>query len=190
MYNPTRRNRNIGTAKQGSGQNNKLVIPGSTVLARKSFYERIGNHKKIHKNIKGNEFVFIVEETRKTSEHACTVNDVVTLLNEIPPQDLGELKYVIFRQPKRKEEILSPVWGRLIYSYDYENEYYPAIILDAIDYEKKFKWKKKLSIEDQKEISRLQQDGHKIIDNGKYYLADYELEYVKTRNFIEPCFMK
>ena len=37
------------------------------------------------------------------------------------------------RQPKRKEEIISPVWGRLIYSYEFENDYCPAIILDAID---------------------------------------------------------
>lgn len=43
---------------------------------------------------------------------------------------------MIYRQPKRKEEILSPVWDRLIYSYDYKNEYYPAIILDAIDYKR------------------------------------------------------
>ena len=27
-YDPTRRNRNIGTAKAGHGQDNRLVIPG------------------------------------------------------------------------------------------------------------------------------------------------------------------
>lgn len=33
MYNPTRRNRNIGTEKQGYGKNNKLKYPESKTLS-------------------------------------------------------------------------------------------------------------------------------------------------------------
>jgi len=38
MKNPIRRNRNIGTAKQGFGQNNKLKIP-SPFGTLQAFYE-------------------------------------------------------------------------------------------------------------------------------------------------------
>ncbi len=40
MINPTRRNRNIGIAKQGYGQDNKLVVPYPAV-EMKSFFERL-----------------------------------------------------------------------------------------------------------------------------------------------------
>ena len=41
MYDPIRRNRHIGTSKQGYGQNNKLSIP-QPALVFKTFYERLG----------------------------------------------------------------------------------------------------------------------------------------------------
>ena len=90
------------------------------------------------------------------------------------------MKFIVLRQPKRKEEILSPAWGRLIYSYEFESEYFPAIILDAVDYTKKFKWTKKLSIENQQELERLKEDGHEICDNGKFYEAEYKFEFVRN----------
>ena len=179
MYNPSKRNRNIGTSKQGHGQNNKMSIPYSFEVG-KEFYERLGNYSKKVEIINGHEFYFIIEETRKTSMHACSVEEVVTILKELPVEDFGELKLIIFRQPKRKEEILSSVWGRLIYSFNFEGNYYPAIILDAINYETRFKWKKNLSIESQKELSRLRLDGHNIIDTGRFYEADYELDFVRN----------
>ncbi|WP_294283114.1 hypothetical protein [uncultured Chryseobacterium sp.] len=65
MYNPTRRNRNTGTENQGFSKNNKLNIatPYGTL---KSFYERIGKHHREIRVINGHEFLFVVEETRKT----------------------------------------------------------------------------------------------------------------------------
>lgn len=54
------------------------------------------------------------------------------MITHIPSEDYGDLRFIILRQPKRKEEIISPVWGRLIYSFEFEHEYAPAIILDAV----------------------------------------------------------
>lgn len=179
MKNPTRRNRNIGTAKQGIGQNNKLTIPQPCGVL-KSFYERLVNYQKIMSVINGHEFLFIIEQTRTDSEHSCSVADIETIIEQIPNEDYGELKLIVLRQPKRKEEILSPSWGRLIYSYEFENNYFPAIIIDAVDFKRKFKWKNNLTIDDQKEIQRLIEDGHKIENDGRYFITEYELKNVRN----------
>lgn len=179
MYNPIRRNRNIGTNKQGHGQNNKLTIP--TICATsKTFVERLGAYEKLERTINGHNFVFVIEQTRETSKHACTINDLEKIIAHIPLTDYGNLKFIILRQPKRKEETLSPVWGRLIYSYEFENNFFPAIILEAVDYSRKFKWEKRLSVDAQKEIERLKADGHPIKQVGKLYTADYTPENVRN----------
>jgi hypothetical protein len=179
MRDATRRNRNIGTSKQGHGKDNELTIP-QPALILKSFYERLDNYKKIPKTIKGHDFLFVVEQTRDSSEYACSINDITRVIENIPTKDYGDLKLIVLRQPKRKEETLSPVWGRLIYSYEFENDYFPAIIIEAMDFERKFKWTKKLSVESQRELERLREDGHKIIDDKRNFVADYELENVRA----------
>jgi hypothetical protein len=179
MNNPTRRNRNIGTAKQGRGKNNKLTIPQPCGVL-KSFYERLVNYRKEKININGHDFIFILEQTRTNSAHACSVADIETKVKHIPRRDYGDLKFIVLRQPKRKEEMLSPVWGRLIYSYEFEDEYAPAIILDAVDLTQKLKWPVKLSLEGQKELQRLQDDGHLFESNGKNHIAPLELNVVRN----------
>jgi hypothetical protein len=88
MWDPTRRNRNIGTPKQGYGRNNKLTIP-SPCLVSKDFYERLGPYKKIEKSINGHLFVFIIEETRKFCEHACSIMDIERILKTFLPLIMG-----------------------------------------------------------------------------------------------------
>lgn len=121
--------------------------------------------------INGHEFLFFVEETRENCFHSCSVNDIVKLITHIPSEDYGNLRFIILRQPKRKEEIISPVWGRLIYSFEFEQEYAPAIILDAVDTHKKLVWSKKMTVDDQKEFIRLQEDQHVFTDNKKAYIS-------------------
>ena len=161
MKDPTRRNRNIGTAKQGHGSNNKLVIPWPAAVM-KSFEERITNYTKHGRTINGNRFQFVVEQTRDDSIHSCTINDCAEILRHIPPADYGRLKLVILRQPKRKEEILNSVWGRLVYSYKFEGEYLPAVILESINPNKILKWPKSQTPDGLKELERLRMDGHEI----------------------------
>jgi hypothetical protein len=156
-----------------------LTIPESSG-SLKEYYERLINYRKIKKVINGHLFIFIVEKTRNNSMHSCSISDIETIIEQIPVSDYADLKFIVLRQPKRKEELLSPTWGRLIYSYEFENEFYPAIILDAIDYSTMFKWSKKLSVESQKELERLINDGHEIINNGKNYIAEYKVENVRN----------
>lgn len=174
MFNPTRRNRNIGTENQGFSQNNKLKIstPYGTL---KSFYERIEKYQTEIRIINGHEFLFIIEETRKDCFHSCSVNDLAKIIQHIPKEDYGDLRFIILHQPKRKEEIISPVWGRLIYSFEFENEYFPAIVLDSIDLNKKLIWSKKQTIENQKEFTRLKEDGHLFIENKRNFVSELKL---------------
>ncbi len=179
MKNPIRRNRNIGTAKQGHGQNNKLVIPYPAVTMQ-TFYERLGEYKTVERIINKHKFKFVVEKTRKSSFHSCTVDDIERVIEHIPRKDYGSLNLIVLRQPKRKEEILSPVWGRLVYSYEFENDYCPAIIIESFDIEQKLKWNKKQSIESQKELERLKKDGHEIITGKKLHEAEYKLNNIRA----------
>jgi hypothetical protein len=178
MFNPIRRNRNIGTSSQGYGQQNKLTIPYPCAIA-KSFYERLDQYEKTLVKINGHDFLFVVEQTRESCIHACSVNDLTRMIEYIPASDYGELGLIILRQPKRKEELLSPVWGRLIYSYEFEKQYTPAIIIEAIDYSKKLKWARKLSVEAQRELERLQSDGHQFILHDRHFIAGLKPENVR-----------
>ena len=173
MYNPIRRNRNIGTAKQGHGQNNKLCIPCPLVVS-KMFYEQIENYHKEIRIIHGREFVFVVEATLHDFEHACSVDEVAKMLHLLPAEDLGKLGRIVFRQPKRKEAILSPVWGRLVLHYEFENHFEPTIILEAFNINVKLKWPKSLSVESQKELEWLRQDGHKFVTDRRSHIASFE----------------
>lgn len=179
MRDSTRRNRNIGTAKQGHGRNNKLTIAQPCGVS-KYFYERLDEYTKTKKRINGHEFVFIVEKTRETSSHSCSIEDIETIIEQIPKSDYGDLRFIVLRQPKRKEETLFPTWGRLIYVYEFEDEYFPAIIIDAVDFTNKFKWRNKLTLEQQKELERLKNDGHEIVNDGRFYIAEYNKENVRN----------
>lgn len=173
MRNPARRNRNIGTENQGFNQNNKLTIStpyGDT----KIFHERLTEYFKETRIINNHEFVFVVEQTRENSIHCCSINDIEKIIEQIPSKDYGNLKLIILRQPKRKEEILSPVWGRLSYYYEFEGENHPAIILDSIDLTRRLKWNKKLKIDDQQEFERLKADGHAFEETKRDYIVNFE----------------
>ncbi|MBC9931500.1 hypothetical protein [Chitinophaga qingshengii] len=172
MHNPVRKNRNIGTAKQGHGQYNKYKIPQAHTSKR--YYELLGPYQKQQITINNHEFLFVTEAARTTSKHACSVNDLKRMIEQIPAVDYGDLTLIVLRQPKRKEEVMAPVWGRLIYSFEFEGNSYPAVILEAVDYSKKIKWPKSLSVSAQKELERLKADGHQFMDDGRLLTIDPE----------------
>jgi len=179
MRNPIRRNRNIGTSKQGYGKNNKFTIP-SPCLVSLTFVERLDHYQKVEKVINGHAFTFIIERTRLSTQHACSIQDVENMIKHVPITDYGSLKYIVFRQPKRKEEIISPVWGRLIYSYEFENDYSPAIILEVMDCNKRFFWEKNLSVQAQAELERLKADGHQFIVDKRGYTSKLDINTVRN----------
>jgi hypothetical protein len=189
MRNNIRRNRNIGTSKQGYGQNNKMKIPDVYSYSDlRWFPERLESFVCISKSINGHEFQFIIEQLKNGFYHACSVDDVASMIKHIPKDDYGDIKYIIFRQPKKKEKILSSVWGRLIYSYELGNSCFPAIILEATALNDSLKWTKRLSPYLQLEVERLKKDGHIFKDEKKYYSIRLFPENVRRTQLYRTLF--
>src|SRR5262245_16965556 len=165
----TRRNRNIGTAKQGYGQDNKLVIPTRWYPDWLVYYENLKNYQTARRDLHGHVITFLVEETRLDCYHACTVDDIAHVLRFVPAADLDGIELIVLRQPKRKEEILACAWGRWA-PYAMIDDYRgSAIFLEAIDIAKPMHWSKSLAPERQKELERLRGDGHTITETKRHH---------------------
>jgi len=169
-YRPERRNRKIGTSSSGFKHRNKFDIPGEQVWS-----DRHGFEIKFYENLKPtfvlsvdflSELKILYESPRDGSTDGCEPADVVKILAQLPPEDLYLLKYIIFRQPTRKQEIFAPVWGRCLYQFNDIKNSGVAIMLEAVDLTKPIVWDVKLDIDDAKEFERLIEDGHQI-EHGK-----------------------
>src|SRR5688572_8501323 len=106
IQNPTRRNRNIGTAKQGHGLNNRMVVPQRWDAP---FYTTLRGAIAVARG----KWTFLVEPARTPFVHACTIDDVAHVLAMAPPKDVAAIDLIVLRQPTRKQRMLEPVWGRL-----------------------------------------------------------------------------
>lgn len=172
--NPTRRNRNIGTAKQGHGQSNSMVIPSRN--DGPYWLDCIGEHKTEIRIIADKEVQFIIEVNNKNFIHPCTVDDVARVLEALPKNEWLGLQTFVFRQPSRKQTLVSPVWGRLLYRADLETAKGkrlakgPVIFLDAVQIEKPIIWSASLDTDDSKELESLRADGHDVQRSGRKYV--------------------
>jgi hypothetical protein len=152
-YNATRRSRNIGTKKQGHGQDNRLVIP-AVCHAERRWTEQLNPHREERRFLRGREVLFFVEEKSGGCIHACSVDDVAHVVANLPPDDWRGLSTFILRQPTRKQRVLRPAWGRLYYSADLglpgkrTVRSGPVLALEAINPDAKLKWPISLSPQD------------------------------------------
>jgi len=184
-YNPVRRNRNIGTAKQGHGQNNRLVIP-DRLRSDRNWRELLNKHQLVTRTVGGRTFNFIVEDNRLGCVHACSVDDMCRVLSHIPPADLEGLDTLVLRQPTRKQRALSPVWGRLIYSADLgypgrkSLSFGPTVFIEARDPEKTLDWSTSLDPDRQLELDRLRRDGHVIEQVGGRHVFHITLANIRA----------
>ncbi len=169
MRNPTRRNRNIGTAKQGYGRNNEMAIPFPFAPKMLLFYERLGTCTRQTRALNGNEITFIVEHPRKPNVHACSVEEIARVLSCIPAADMKGLDFVVLRQPKRKEELLRSVWGRYHPYGEFDNRFGGVIILEAMDLSRTLRWRKPQNAVWMEELEKLRREGHEVIETPKRY---------------------
>ncbi len=167
-WNSTRRNRNIGTEKSGYSQNNKLVIPERWADYR-VFWERLNNPIFHPLSIKGHQITLVIEPPKDGYIHASTPHDVVNVLKLVNQEHLEEIELLVFRQPKKKEEVLKPAWGRFVYYADLGRYSGPAVYLEAIKTGCTIKWSNKLNPYQQKELTSLETDGHSIVKVKRSY---------------------
>lgn len=160
-WNPTRRNRNIGTKAHGHGNDNRLVIPESW-WQPKSYFETLQNYRLVVRTIHDCTIRFYVEPTRPDWFYACSIDDLAHALSFCSLSELRTFDFIVLRQPTRKQRILCPVWGRAIWQFDMGQRSGPAIVIEAQCLET-IKWTKALGPERRRELDRLHADGHRII---------------------------
>jgi hypothetical protein len=177
-HNPTRRNRNIGTSKRGHGQDNRLVISICDPEAV-YHYESLTSYTSISRLLHGRSITFLVERTRTDCYHACTVDDIAHLLQHIPPTDLEGIELIVLRQPKRKEEILNPLWGRVAFYVEIGKHRGRAIFIEAVNLTKPMRWSKSLIPDYEIELDRLRKDSHKITTTNRHHIVSSSLESVR-----------
>jgi hypothetical protein len=177
-WNPARRNRNIGTARQGHGQDNRLVIPGNWRDSR-SFWQRVSSFTVVTRPVHNRELLFVIEPTRTDSVHACTVDDIARLLNLAPRNHVSGIQGVILRQPKRKEEVISPAWGRLGYAVEVGPISGAAIVLEAFRLPFTLKWPTRLDPPRQQELDRLLLEADRVESNGRHHVLHFGLSAVR-----------
>jgi hypothetical protein len=176
---PTRRNRNIGTAKQGHGQDNALVIPTRRHPGLAEYFENLHNHRTVWRDIDGFRMPFLVEETRPDCVHACTVDDIAHLLPFVPRADWRGIAFIVLRQPKRKEEILRPAWGRWVPGAVIDSYRGHAVFLDAVELAVPLRWEVSLTPDQQQELARLREDGHAITTTKRHHVIAPNLASVR-----------
>ena len=180
MNNPTRRNRNIGTAKQGFKKRNAFDIPDCYPRTGKIFWENLSQCSTVKRRINGYGFTFVVEKTKENYYHACTIDDLEIVLQAVPSFYFQGLRTIILRQPKRKEEFFSNVWRRLVFGFEFQKQVIPAIILESVKKTDRYVLPKKLSLEQQAELKRLKNDGHTIVETKREYVINLTLESARN----------
>ena len=176
MYNPIRRNRNIGTVKQGHGKKNKMVIPGPFRPDYKVYWEDLKTPVRIWRKIHGKDLLFLVEEPTRGFAHSSTIDDVEAIFLLMAPEDVRLIDIIVFRQPTRKQKLLEPHWGRLAYFYEDGKAQGAAIIIEAIILNDKIAWGKSIRPQDEKELERLKQDGHNVSFDGGRFTVETNFE--------------
>ncbi len=156
-----------------------MVIPQSWWDDR-VFWEKLIGHATVTRQVHGRDFDVIVEHTRKECIHPCTVDDVFHILAQIPDADFRGIDCVVMRQPKKKEQILSSVWGRMLFETKFGGRERPAIILESVDLSKPIRCKRSLDGEAARELERLRQAGHRITSTRREYVIELSLESVRN----------
>ena len=150
------------------------------------YWENLGGYSHETHLIQGRKIHFVVERCREGHEHACTVDDVATMLEFVSGADLQGLQLFVFRQPKHKEELLRGNWGRMAYDttigrpQDGGPFRGSAVFLEAIRTPYRFWLNASLGPLGSAELARLREDGHSITRRGSRYLIECGLESVRN----------
>jgi hypothetical protein len=174
-WNPTRRNRNIGTAKSGRGLANRLSIPRPGPDSR-AFFEKLRNPVRVDDG----GYTLLIEPCLPGFVHSVTVDDTLRVLGLFPHDDVARIRTVALRQPTRKQRILSSVWGRLGYFATFSGAEGPAIVLEAQQPAGTLEWPRSLDTEAADEIERLREDGHDVTLGPRSWTIRTRLESVRA----------
>ncbi len=169
MRDPTRRNRNQGTAKQGHSKDTTFVVPQGREWWR-SYAEGLVDYVHVERFVYGTPIQFLIEPVEAGYVHPCTPDDVVYMLELLPAQAVEgpyPLRGIVMRQAPKKENILNGCWGRFSPSVDLGPVDGAAIFLEAAVPWKTWQVPTKLSLEGQGEARRLDALLERLPGKGK-----------------------
>lgn len=176
-----RRNKNIGTAQSGRSQNNRMTIPERWIGDKWiQFHEKLNNPVTSERIINGHEIMFLIEPVQPGFFHACTPDDIVQVLKLLPQKHIEGIDLIVLRQPKRKERILQPVWGRLLYWTEIQRYSGVAVHIEAQAVDGISYWSKSLAPENFQELERLEEDGHQVISEARRYVIQMTAESIRA----------
>jgi hypothetical protein len=168
-WNPSRRNRNIGTANRGFKSRNGFGIPDSWPSER-IYWQKLKNPVIVHDAIGAHEFSLIVEPTYDDFRHHVSIADLTEILRHVPEAHRRDIKLFVWRQPSRKEAIFASVWGRLGYLADFGRYWGPTIILEAQPVDMNFTLNRGMADEMKSELERLRAEGHGIEMSKRHFV--------------------
>jgi len=164
--NPARRSRNMGTTAQGFKSRNTFAIP-SPQQGNHRFYERLVNPVESSMMLGPHEFTVLIEPALDGFFYYLSVPDVLEVLKLIPEIDRHGIDLIVFRQPKRKERIFSPVWGRMAYWADFGKHSGTSVVIEAIAHDYSYKIDKDIGPVFARELEALKADGHRVMAGAK-----------------------
>ncbi len=160
-WRPARRNKKTGTSDQGFKNRNTFRISTSWADSR-PFWEKVKNPVILPQNIGGHKFALVVEPVLADFKYYVTVDDLLQIVAEVPKREREDITAFVFRQPKRKERIFSNTWGRLAYFAEFGEYGGPSVIIESQPEKTEFKTTKHVTPDHQKELDKLEEEGHKI----------------------------
>ncbi len=172
-----RRNRNIGTSRSGHGQLNKLTVPSPY---GRVFWGIVPGAVSVVRRVRDLDLRFLVEPCHPDFVHAITIDDLTELLEYVPISEVEAIRLFVLRQPKRKESLLSPVWGRCVFDAQFESYSGPALIIDAQNPQAVLRWPKSLTPDAARELERLRAEGHLVTVARRHYAIRSPLEALRT----------
>jgi hypothetical protein len=92
---------------------------------------------------------------------------VIEVLKLLPQADREGVELIVFRQPKRKERIFSPVWGRMAYWAEIGKHSGVTVVIEAQPLDYSYTLTKSLVPLFAKELDLLREDGHSIVTGRK-----------------------
>ncbi len=162
VFRADRKNRKAGTKARGRGQDNRLVIP-SRWRDSQVYWEKLTDYRTFALQIAGRQLPFVVERPHPRCYHAVTPEDVATLLAALPIETWEALDLFVFRQPTKKQRILSCCWARLAYFAEVADFEGITIFLEALPRRRTWYRSKSLTPDAERELRRLEALGVELI---------------------------
>lgn len=150
----------------------------------RDLFER-GDNVLVKRKVRGIELPFLVQKPLPGCIHACTIDDIVHVLQRVPPHELFGEKHVtgldgiILRQPTRSSRRLRGAWGRLFYQVEIGPIRDVGIYLDATDVPTTLKWSRRLDPEHKAELERLLEEASAVREDKRHYHMEFDLDAIR-----------